>query len=536
MTELEVALLGGLRLRHSDGGLIELAGEKGPQLLARLACTPGTKHRRDTLQAVLWPDSDRPHAQGNLRFVLHQLRKLLGGSERPLRSDSRSVWLDPDRVAVDVLRFEALAAEGTLEALAAACNLYRGDLLSDAVDLSPEYEDWLLPERERLRDVARSAFWNLFSLRQWRGEVMEAKACAQRYLAIDPYCERMHAALMRLHLTQGERALAAGRYGEFRARLARDLQILPGAEIEELAGAVTQVSRRPAQKPFNAAWVLGRSDVPSEGKPLMAALPFRDLSEDQALISLPAALTEDVIADLARFRRLGVLARHTSFALGQEADPEIRLRQLGARYTVEGSVRRTGNRLSVTVRLVDNASQRQVWGERYQGDWEELPSFQEDASKAIVAMVPVQVEQAELERVRHREIQSLSAYEHCLRDREHQRSIAHASHAKALEHFSRALEQDSASAAAHCGLAVCYVSTGGITPGEEDRRRERDQPCPAGDRTRSAGSARILAARHAASDAARLRRRPPASGSRRHPQPRRCRDARLYGVGIRLCR
>ena len=42
-----------------------------------------------------------------------------------------------------------------------------------------------------------------------RGEVTEAKACAQRYLAIDPYCERMHAALMRLHLTQGERARAA---------------------------------------------------------------------------------------------------------------------------------------------------------------------------------------------------------------------------------------------------------------------------------------------------------------------------------------
>jgi DNA-binding SARP family transcriptional activator/Tfp pilus assembly protein PilF len=473
MAELEVALLGGLRLRHPDGGPIELAGEKGPQLLARLACTPGTKHRRDTLQALLWPDSDPPHAQGNLRFVLHQLRTILGKSEGPLHSDSRSVWLDPDRVTVDVVRFEALAAEGTLEALAAACDLYRGDLLSDAGGLSSEYEDWLLPERERLREVARSAFWNLFSLRLWRGEVTEAKACAQHYLGIDPYCERMHAALMRLHLTQGERALAVGRYGQLRARLERDLQIQPSTEVEQLARAVSQTPARSAPEPFNAAWVLGRSDVSSDRKPLVAVMPFRDLSEDRTLVSLPAALTEDVIADLARFRRLGVLARHTSLALGREPDPEARLRQLGARYTVEGSVRRTGNRLSVTVQLADNASQRQVWGERYQGDWEELPSFQEEAAMAIVATIPVQVEQAELERLRHREIQSLNAYEHCLRGREHQRSIAHASHAKALEHFSRALEQDPTSAAAHCGLAVCYVSTGGITPGEEDRRRER---------------------------------------------------------------
>jgi DNA-binding SARP family transcriptional activator len=123
MAELEIALLGGLRLRHPDRRPIELAGEKGPQLLARLACAPGVRHRRDTLQALLWPDSDPPHAQGNLRFVLHQLRKILGASEGPLRSDSRSVWLDPDRVTVDVVRFEALAAEGTLEALAKACGI-----------------------------------------------------------------------------------------------------------------------------------------------------------------------------------------------------------------------------------------------------------------------------------------------------------------------------------------------------------------------------------------------------------------------------
>jgi TolB-like protein/Tfp pilus assembly protein PilF len=283
----------------------------------------------------------------------------------------------------------------------------------------------------------------------------------------------MHAALMRLHMSQGERALAAGRYGQLRAQLARDFQIRPGTEIEQLGRAVSQSSGRLASEPFNAAWVLGRSDASFDGKPLVAVLPFRDLSEDQTLVSLPAALTEDVIGDLARFRRLSVLARHTSFALLQDPDPEGRLRQLGARYTVEGSVRRTGNRLSLTVRLVDNTSLRHLWSERYQRDWEELPSFQEEATKAIVAAIPVQVEQAELERVRHREIWSLSAYEHCLRGREYQRSTTYTSHAKALECFSRALEQDPTLAAAHCGLAVCHISTGGIAPQEEEQRREK---------------------------------------------------------------
>ena len=228
MPELQIALLGGLRLRQPGCNEVSFASPKGALLLALLAYTPGKKYRREFIQDQLWPNSDLQHAQGNLRFALHQIRRLLGGDQQIVFSDSRSIWLDPANVTVDVVRFEALAREGTLEALTSACELYQGDLLTGVADVRPEYESWLVPERERLREVARSAFWQLFSLRLWRGEVTEAKVCAQRYLEIDPHCERMYAALMRLHITQGERALAAGRYGQIRARLRRDFQISPG--------------------------------------------------------------------------------------------------------------------------------------------------------------------------------------------------------------------------------------------------------------------------------------------------------------------
>ena len=273
MTALEIALLGGLRLRHPERGNVDLASQKGALLLAFLAYAPGKKHRREVVQDLLWPGSDQQHAQGNLRFALHQIRRTLGADENILLSDSRSVWLDPDRVAVDVERFEALAQEGTLEALTTACELYAGDLLSDATDLSPEYENWLLPERERLRELARSAFWQLFSLRLWRGEVTEAKHCAQRYLEIDPYCERMHAALMRLHMSQGERALAAGRYGQLRAQLARDFQIRPGTEIEQLGRAVSQSGGRLPRSPSTLPGCSVAVMRPSTASPLLRSCP-----------------------------------------------------------------------------------------------------------------------------------------------------------------------------------------------------------------------------------------------------------------------
>ena len=102
MTRLEIALLGELRLQGPDGGSIPIASQKGALLLALLAQKPGRMHRREVIQAMLWPESDQPHAQGNLRFVLHQLRKALVEHATILQSDHQSVWLESDRVNVDV--------------------------------------------------------------------------------------------------------------------------------------------------------------------------------------------------------------------------------------------------------------------------------------------------------------------------------------------------------------------------------------------------------------------------------------------------
>ena len=346
MTELEIALLGGLRLRHPDRGPIELAGEKGPQLLARLACPPGTKHRRDTLQALLWPDSDPPHAQGNLRFVLHQLRKLLGGSEGPLRSDSRSVWLDPDRVAVDVVRFEALAAEGTLEALAAACDLYRGDLLSDVGRSQPRVRG-LAPARTGT--LARSGPIRLL-------EPVLAQAVARRGDGSQGLCPALSRdrPLLRAHACGADAAASDAGRACARGRALWRAPCPPGTGSPDPAGRRGRATRPGRGSDRVGALLRSRSmppgfwaaaTSPRRASPSWPYCPSGTSPRTRRLVSLPAALTEDVIADLARFRRLGVLARHTSFALGRDPDPEARLRQLGARYTVEGSVRRTGNRL-----------------------------------------------------------------------------------------------------------------------------------------------------------------------------------------------
>ena len=445
-------------MRHQSRGPIRLSSEKGKLLIVLLARTPGQKHRREFVQEMLWPDCEIRSSQGRLRFVLHQLRKLIGSE---LWADRTSLWLDPADVETDVHQFEMLAQEGTVASLATASALYKGDLLESVNGVTPAFEDWLIPERERLRDIVREVCWRLFALRTWRGELSEAEEVANRYLMIDPYCERMHAGVLRLHVAQGNRARAVGLGGRLRERLARDLQVAPSQEIQALRPLLVP-SNVPSRHAFDAGWVLGRDQGSALlSKPLVAVLPFRDVSSGQPRFDLASSLTEDVIADLSRFRNLAVLARDTSFALAHVSSPDTRLRELGVRYTVDGRVQRTGNRLIVTVGLEDKVSSRRIWAERYDGDFDELPAFQERVVRALLAAIPVEVEGSELARVRHTEIHSLSAYEFYLLGRAYQRSTAPDSHAKGYEYFSRAIERDETLAAAHAYLALTSLQGGG---------------------------------------------------------------------------
>jgi len=156
MSTIEIGLLGELRLWSSDR-VIKIANQKGMLLIALLAHVPGKRHRREAIQALLWPASDQRHGQGNLRFILHQLKRIFG-KEGALLSDHRSIWMNPDLIAVDIGRFEMLVRTGTFEALTSACALYVGDFFSNATGLTPGYEEWLLPERERVRELAVPPF------------------------------------------------------------------------------------------------------------------------------------------------------------------------------------------------------------------------------------------------------------------------------------------------------------------------------------------------------------------------------------------
>jgi len=233
MARLSLTLLGGFQARLEPGSAIALPTRKSQALLAYLALPPGRAHPRDKLAALLWGGIREESARASLRQALFAIRKAL--------SDTSAVWqdgdalaLEPGAVEIDAAAFERLVREGTPAALERAAALYQGDLLSGfAVDEAP-FEEWLLGERERLRELALEALAKLLAHQRKVGASEAAVQTALRLMTLDPLQEPVHRMLMRLYAEGGRRGAALRQYQQCVSVLGRELGIEPEPETKAL--------------------------------------------------------------------------------------------------------------------------------------------------------------------------------------------------------------------------------------------------------------------------------------------------------------
>jgi len=147
-------------------------------------------------------------------------------------------------------------------------------------------------------------------------------------------------------------------------------------------------------------------------KPSIIVLPFINMSGVPEQEFFADGLTEDILTDLSRFRELFVISRNTSFKYkGQAVDVKKVARELGVRYVVEGSVRRSGNRVRITVQLIEAESDHHVWAERYDRDLEDIFAIQDEVTSAIVATLPGRLEADARSRAERKPPANMAAYE-----------------------------------------------------------------------------------------------------------------------------
>jgi adenylate cyclase len=180
---------------------------------------------------------------------------------------------------------------------------------------------------------------------------------------------------------------------------------------------------------------------PLLGKPSVAVLPFQNMSGDPEQEYFADGIAEDVLTTLSKIQELMVIARNSSFAFkGQTRDIREIGRILGARYLLEGSVRKTGNRVRLTAQLIDGLDGSHMWADRFDGGLDDVFDLQDRITQEIVAALEVKLTLGEQVRVWRKRSGSPLVYEHLLKGRALYVNFAKPTHAQAREQLTRALE------------------------------------------------------------------------------------------------
>jgi len=156
--------------------------------------------------------------------------------------------------------------------------------------------------------------------------------------------------------------------------------------------------------------------LPLPDKPSIAVLPFENMSGDPEQEYFADGIVEEIITALSRNKQLFVIAWYSSFTFkGKSADIKQVARDLGVRYVLEGSVRKSGNRIRITGQLIDAASGAHLWADRYDGALDDVFELQDQVAASVVGAIGPSMTQAEIERAKRKPPSSLDAYDYYLR-------------------------------------------------------------------------------------------------------------------------
>ena len=197
----------------------------------------------------------------------------------------------------------------------------------------------------------------------------------------------------------------------------------------------------------------GRQDE----KASIAVLPFTNMSGDPEQQYFSDGVTEDIITELQRFRTLFVIARNSSFQYRNASDVKRVGHDLGARYIVEGSVRRSGQRLRVTAQLIETEGGTHLWAERYDRDMVDVFAVQDEITRSIVMGLRLIVGGAEEKRARLKGPAQMAAYDYLLQAREFFFRFTREANSEARTLVLKGLQHDRDYAHAWSYLAWCHV-------------------------------------------------------------------------------
>jgi TolB-like protein/class 3 adenylate cyclase len=254
------------------------------------------------------------------------------------------------------------------------------------------------------------------------------------------------------------RDLVAGSGLEFRDRGLKELKGIPGEwHLWALVRETIDASQDGVAGSRGIAEGGARPSLPVPDKPSIAVLPFTNLSGDPEQDYFADGIVEDIITGLSRIKWIFVIARNSSFAYRDKpVDVKQVGRELGVRYLLEGSVRKSGTRVRITAQLIDAGTGTHIWAEQYNRALDDIFAVQDELTISVVGVIEPTLRTAEIERARRKRPDSLDAYDLYLRALPFVFTAMPEDADKALPLLARAVELEPDYAAAHAMIAWCH--------------------------------------------------------------------------------
>ncbi|MDX8518130.1 BTAD domain-containing putative transcriptional regulator [Mesorhizobium dulcispinae] len=462
---MRIRLLGGLEVMSGDGQPVQFATRKSSLLFAALVLAGRRGHTRERLCEGFWPGRGDAQSRNSLRQALADIRRWFpaaGNAAISIDGDQETVALTAGPDEADIWLFERKLAESSTADLACAAQLYRGDVLAGEA-IPDGLDEWFRPYQTGYRQKALQLVERLSLALPETGSADET-ACerlAERLLAADPTAEPAHRALMRIHAARGHENAALRQFETCRALLKKHLGVEPEAQTQSLAASLqtrggdrqttpTHDTARPIQS-------IAASARPHD-QPSVAVMAFDNLggTNDEYFAD---GVVEEITAALSRVRDFFVIARQSAFTYkGRFVDVREVGRELGVNYVVEGTVRRGGDRLRISVQLVDAETRTQLWAERYEGATEDVFEFQDRIAAQVAGAIHPAIRGAEIELAKRKPPTSLRAYDFVMRAFPNIWGRRKDTNDLAIGLLKKAIAVDPAYGRAHALLAWCHAS------------------------------------------------------------------------------
>ncbi|MGY2991524.1 BTAD domain-containing putative transcriptional regulator [Mesorhizobium sp. URHB0026] len=375
----KILLFGGFRIEKETVGRIWLTGKRGPAIIAYLTRCPGMAVTRERLADLLWGESDSEHSRNSLRQTLSVLRRDLSRAGVDLiHSGRESIGLRADAIRVDVEEFESGLSARSAQDLETALAHYTAPFLDGFYLGSDAFDEWAVSERDRLLGRALESFEKLARLVD--GEA--GLALADRFLAMEPTREASYRLKMELLIAGGQRDQAVRTYETCRSVLKKEF----GVDVSQETRAFWKSLLSGADMASNLQSTNRVSASQLSGRPSISVADFVNLTGERGDDFFARGLVQDITTAFSEVSDYVVLSGLQP--LEKNGDEPRTPGKVRARYTLSGSVQRSGNELRVNIQLVDAAAGgHNVWAQKFDGHSENALEFQDRIAQAVVLAV-----------------------------------------------------------------------------------------------------------------------------------------------------